>query len=120
MVMVEDGDDEVLDLVPLEDDDEEVEEDEVELEELEVDGEEDSGDDWEVLVGGGGPGVEEGEEEGEDGLGVLGGGVCETTEDDPLAGSRDGVGLEMAGTEIVELPERLWRLCNQCRFSSTS
>lgn len=34
--------------------------------------------------------------------------------------SLDGVALEATGTECFELPVSSWRLCSQCRFSSTS
>ena len=72
-------------------------------------------DDCEVEVIGG-LSVEEGGDEGgrEVGLGVSGVVVGETTE---FEGSTDTLGSGMSGSEVVE---GLWRLCNQCRFSSTS
>lgn len=52
-----------------------------------------------------------------DGAGVSrGGGAEETGNDDTAWGSLDGDGV--AGG--LELPEGSWRLCSQCRFSSTS
>jgi hypothetical protein len=116
LVVVGDGDDEVLGLVLLEDWDEVDGEDGVELEEL------GTVDD----VSGDGSGVAdgcvgvEGDEDGggEEGSDVSNEEVGETGEVDSPCGM--GVG-ETAGLETGgELLERPWRLCSQRRFSSTS
>ena len=89
-------------------------EDEEELEEVEtVDDEAPDGCEVEEV---GGRSVEEDGDEGgwEVGLGASGVVVGETTE---LEGWTVTLGGGTTGSEVVEV---LWRLCNQCRFSSTS
>jgi len=88
-----------------------------ELEELEVDDDEVPGD-CEVEEFGGLSVEDEGDEGGREvGLGVSGVEVGETT---GIEGFTVGLGGGTTGSEVVEVPGPPWRLCNQCRFSSTS
>jgi len=112
LVVVGVGEDEVLDVVLLEDRDEEDEEGGIELEELESveDGSEDGSGVVDDCVG-----IEEDENEGEEGSDVLKKGVGETGRDDSLCESWVG---ETTGSETGgELLVRPWRLCSQWLFS---
>lgn len=60
---------------------------------------------------------DEGKRSPEDGVGV---GVDETAGDDWPWGSLDRLRPGAGETEREELPAVFWRLCSQCRFSSTS
>jgi len=92
----------------------EVEDEEDELEELET-VDDVTPDGCEVEETGGRSVEEDGDEGGREVVpGVPGVVVGETTE---LEGSTVALGGRTTGTEVVEV---LWRLCNQCRFSSTS
>jgi hypothetical protein len=107
LVMVESGSEVARDVLLVDEDEED------ELEEPETVDDE-GPDDCEVAVGG--RSVEEVGDGGgrEVGLGVSGVVVGETT---GLEGSTVTLGGGMTGLEVVEV---FWRLCNQCRFSSTS
>lgn len=115
VVVVGDGGGGVLGLVLLVDEDEE---DELELELEELGGEGSGGEVGGVPVG---LVVREDEDGVCGGVGVFGGEVGVTGDGSP-SGSPVGLGSEVSGTVIGELsgePEP-WRLCSQCRFSSTS